>query len=64
MMKDSAEKRVTDSKSIITAKERRKADGEDSLLNIGAERIAKMNEAVATVDVIAGLHKDCCCSFE
>merc|ERR1719453_432838 len=58
MMKDSAEKRVTDSKSI-TEKEGSKADGEDSLQKMGSERIAKMKKAMATVDVISGLHKDC-----
>ena len=57
MTKDSAEKRVTDSKSI-TEKARRKADGEDSLQQSGAKRIAKTKEAVATVNVISGFHRD------
>merc|ERR1719272_2237903 len=48
MMKDSAEKRVTDSKSI-TEKEGTKADDEANL----------QKEAMATVDVISNLHKDC-----
>jgi len=58
MMKDSAEKRVTDSKSI-TEKEGTKADDEANLQKMGKERLAKMKEAMATVDVIQNLHKDC-----
>merc|ERR1719375_7949 len=58
MMKDSAEKRVTDSKSI-TEKEGSKADGEANLQKMGKERLAKMKEAMATITVIEDLHKDC-----
>merc|ERR1719364_636500 len=58
MMKDSAEKRVTDSKSI-TEKEGTKADDEASLQKLGEERTSKMKEAVATVDVIQQLHGEC-----
>merc|ERR1719329_1381633 len=47
MMKDSAEKRVTDSKSI-TEKEGTKADDEANLQKLGDERLAKMHEAMAT----------------
>jgi len=58
MMTDSADKRVQDSKSI-TEKEGTKADDEANLQKFGKERLAKMNEAMATVDVIQNLHKDC-----
>merc|ERR1719359_436409 len=58
MMKDSAEKRVTDSKSI-TEKEGTKADDEANLQKLGKERLAKMHEAMATVTVLEDLHKDC-----
>merc|ERR1719329_20082 len=58
MMKDSAEKRVTDSKSI-TEKEGTKADDEGNLQKMGKERLAKMKEAMATVTVLEDLHKDC-----
>merc|ERR1719329_441927 len=57
MMKDSAEKRVTDSKSI-TEKEGTKADDEANLQKLEKERLAKMHEAMATVSVIENLHKD------
>merc|ERR1719331_2175126 len=58
MMKDSAEKRVTDSKSI-TEKEGTKADDEANLQTLGGERLAKMKEAMATITVIEDLHKAC-----
>merc|ERR1719491_1799051 len=58
MMKDSGDKRVTDSKSI-TEKEGTKADDEANLQKAGKERLAKMKEAMATVSVIQSLHKDC-----
>merc|ERR1719399_721899 len=57
-MKDAAEKRVLDSKSI-TEKEGTKADDESNLQKMGKERLAKMKEAMATVSVIEDLHKDC-----
>merc|ERR1719183_3081642 len=58
MMRDAAEKRVLDSKSI-TEKEGTKADEEANLEKNGQERLAKMKEAMATVSVIENLHKDC-----
>jgi chromosome segregation ATPase len=58
MMRDAAEKRVLDSKSI-TEKEGTKADEEVSIEKETQERHAKMKEAVATVTVIEDLHKDC-----
>jgi hypothetical protein len=58
MMKDAAEKRVLDSKSI-TEKEGTKADDEANVEKSGQERTAKMKEALATVTVIEDLHKDC-----
>jgi len=58
MMKDAAEKRVLDSKSI-TEKEGVKAEEEANVEKNGQERLAKMKEAMATVNVIEGLHKDC-----
>merc|ERR1719329_2121195 len=57
-MKDAANKRTQDSKAI-TDKEGTKADDEASLQTMGEERTAKMKEAMATVDVIQNLHKDC-----
>merc|ERR1719428_1583636 len=57
-MKDAADKRVLDSKSI-TEKEGTKADDESNLQSLGEEKTAKMKEAMATVDVIQNLHKDC-----
>merc|ERR1719215_2107126 len=58
MMKDAAEKRTQDSKSI-TDKEGTKADDEAAIQTMTEERTAKMKEAMATVDVIQGLHADC-----
>jgi len=58
MMKDAAEKRTQDSKSI-TDKEGTKADDEAAVQTMTEERTAKMKEAMATVDVIQGLHADC-----
>jgi len=57
-MRDAAEKRVLDSKSI-TEKEGTQADDEANLQKLGKERLSKMKEAMATVSVIEGLHKDC-----
>jgi len=57
-MKDAANKRTQDSKAI-TDKEGTKADDEASLQTMGEERTDKMKEAMATVDVIQNLHKDC-----
>merc|ERR1719506_3435323 len=58
MMKDAAEKRTQDSKSI-TDNEGTKADDEAAIQSMTEERTAKMKEAMATVDVIQGLHADC-----
>jgi len=58
LMKDSAEKRTQDSKSI-TDNEGTKADDEAAIQTMTEERTAKMKEAMATIDVIQGLHADC-----
>jgi hypothetical protein len=58
MMKDSAAKRVEDSKAI-TDKEGAKADGEASIQHLSEEKTAKMKEVMATVEVLQGLHGDC-----
>merc|ERR1719199_1444780 len=51
--RDAAEKRVQDSKSI-TEKEGAKAEAEVNLV-----KETKMKEALATVNYIEGIHKDC-----
>jgi len=56
--KDAAEKRVTDSNSI-TEKEGAKADAEAQLEKEGKQHNNKMKEALATVDFISSIHKDC-----
>jgi len=58
MMKESATKRVDDSKAI-TDKEAAKAEGEANVQTMGEERTSKMKEAMATVDVLENLHGDC-----
>merc|ERR1719163_1850745 len=58
MMKDSANKRMTDSKSI-TEKEGTKADEEANLEKFGTEHTDKRKEALALVTFIGDLHKDC-----
>jgi len=58
LMKDAAEKRTQDSKSI-TDNEGTKADDEAAIQTMTEERTAKMKEAMATIDVIQGLHADC-----
>merc|ERR1712048_387173 len=58
MMKESATKRVDDSKSI-TDKEAAKAEAEANVQTMGEARTAKMREAMATVDVLENLHGDC-----
>lgn len=58
MMKDSAAKRVEDSKAI-TDKEGAKADGEASIQHLSEEKTAKMKEVMATVEVLQSLHGDC-----
>jgi len=56
--RDAADKRVMDSKSI-TEKDGAKADAEVNLVKETKERQTKMKEALATVDYIGGVHKDC-----
>jgi len=56
--RDAAEKRVQDSKSI-TEKEGAKAEAEVNFVKETKERQTKMKEALATVNYIEGLHKDC-----
>jgi len=56
--RDAAEKRVMDSKSI-TEKDGAKAEAEVNLVKETKERQTKMKEALATVNYIGGLHKDC-----
>jgi septal ring factor EnvC (AmiA/AmiB activator) len=58
MMTESANKRRLDSKSI-TEKEGNKADAEANLQSAGEEKISKMKEAMATVDLLKELHADC-----
>merc|ERR1719408_329488 len=57
-MKDSAEKRATDAKSI-ESKESQKADTEARLLKDDEEKTVKMKEAMATHEFLAGVHQDC-----
>jgi len=56
--KDAAEKRVMDSRSI-TEKEGAKADAEALLEKETGSRTDKMKEALATVNFLGSLHKDC-----
>jgi len=56
--RDAAEKRVQDSKSI-TEKDGAKAEAEMNIVKETKERQTKMKEALATVNYIEGLHKDC-----
>merc|ERR1719265_264184 len=56
--RDAAEKRVQDSKSI-TEKDGAKAEAEVNLVKETKERQTKMKEALATVNYIGGVHKDC-----
>jgi peptidoglycan hydrolase CwlO-like protein len=57
-MKDSAEKRALDAKSIED-KEATKADLEAKLLKDEEEKTATMNEAMATHEFLAEVHADC-----
>jgi len=57
-MKDSAEKRALDAKSIED-KESAKADAEARLLKDEEEKTATMKEAMATHEFLAGVHQDC-----
>merc|ERR1719231_1330871 len=57
-MKDSAEKRATDSKSI-ESKESLKADTEAKVLKDKEEKTVTMKEAMATHEFLADVHGDC-----
>merc|ERR1711862_573888 len=57
-MKDSAEKRALDAKSIED-KEGTKADLEAKLLKDEEEKTATMKEAMATHEFLAEVHADC-----
>jgi hypothetical protein len=57
-MKDSAEKRSMDAKSIET-KEGTKADLESKLLKLEKEKKSTLKEAMATGESLADLHADC-----
>merc|ERR1719207_275613 len=57
-MKDSAEKRALDAKSIED-KEGAKADAEAKLLKDEEEKTATMKEAMATHEYLAEVHADC-----
>merc|ERR1719453_1966003 len=58
MMKDSAEKRASDSKSI-SEKESAKADTETALTNHKGELKSQKKEMMATLEVIQALHREC-----
>merc|ERR1719487_2764587 len=58
LMADSAEKRASDTKSIKD-KEGTKADLEAALLKYGDETTMTKKEALANIDVLGGLHKEC-----
>jgi len=57
-MKDSAEKRASDSKSVAD-KESAKADLEATLISTTEEKTAKMKEAMNTAKYLAEVHGDC-----
>lgn len=56
--RDAAEKRIADSKSVAD-KEAAKAESEVAMDKEIKERTTKMKEALATVNWISSLHKDC-----
>jgi len=58
LMKDSADKRAEDTKSIKD-KEGTKADLEAALLKYGEETTMTKKEALANIEVLGGLHKEC-----
>merc|ERR1719291_93562 len=58
MMKESAEKRVADSKSLAD-KQAAKADTEKSLADAGAEKKDTVGELFATLKYIQSLHTEC-----
>merc|ERR1719152_924142 len=57
-MKDSAEKRASDSKSI-SEKESAKADTEAALMTHKGELKSQKKEMMATLEVIQALHGEC-----
>ena len=57
-VKDSADKRANDSKSI-TDKEGAKADAEDALLKLEEETKVKMTENMHTMESLKDIHLDC-----
>merc|ERR1719152_664899 len=57
-MKDSAEKRANDSKSL-SDKESAKADLESTLITTKEEKTAKMKEAMATHKYLSQVHGEC-----
>merc|ERR1719183_933615 len=57
-MKDSAEKRANDAKSVAD-KESAKADLEATLVKSGEEKTAKTKEAMATAQYLSSVHGDC-----
>jgi peptidoglycan hydrolase CwlO-like protein len=57
-MKDSAQKRATDAKSIAD-KESAKADSEASLIKTEEEKSAKTKEAMATAEYLSQVHGEC-----
>ena len=58
MMKESAEKRVTDSKSL-SDKQGAKADTEKALSDLSGEKKDKTSELFATLKYIQSLHTEC-----
>jgi len=58
MMKESAEKRVTDSKSLAD-KQSAKADTEKALADLGTEKKDTVGELFATLKYIQSLHTEC-----
>merc|ERR1719208_594055 len=58
MMKDSAEKRVADSKSLAD-KQSAKADTEKALADLGTEKKDTVSELFATLKYIQSLHTEC-----
>merc|ERR1719393_575924 len=57
-MKDSADKRATDAKSIAD-KESAKADSEASLIKTQEEKSAKTKMAMATAEFLSQVHGEC-----
>jgi len=57
-IKDSADKRTADGKSMAQ-KEKQRADLASDKVNLQSKDNAKMKEAYATTEIISELHKDC-----